>query len=68
MHYYVIFAPGYVSVSGNVPVAIMVLLSAFFGWKVNLRMRMLASGWAMVFFFGGITLIAGVNTDDWQNR
>ena len=46
----------------------MVILSAFFGWKVSLKMRMLATGWAMILFFGGITLLAGVDTDQWQNR
>eukprot|EP00092_Neocalanus_flemingeri_P021364 GFUD01023157.1.p1 GENE.GFUD01023157.1~~GFUD01023157.1.p1 ORF type:complete len:413 (-),score=90.64 GFUD01023157.1:217-1455(-) len=59
--------PGYVSVAGNVPVAIIVILSAFLGWRVSLKMRMLASAWAMVIFFGGITLLAGLDTDQWQN-
>merc|ERR1719341_1789084 len=45
----------------------MVILSAFLGWRFSLKVRILATGWAMLIFFAGITLLAGLDTDTWQN-
>jgi len=59
--------PAYLSLSGNVPLTVLVVLTALFGYKINIKTRLLTSAVTMMICFGGVTLLAGLNTDGWQH-
>lgn len=58
--------PAYISVTGNVPLTLLVVLTALFGWRISIRTRLLVSGTGMGLAFGVITILSGLSTDDWQ--
>ncbi|XP_023335360.1 equilibrative nucleoside transporter 3 [Eurytemora carolleeae] len=59
--------PAYLSVTGNVPLTVLVVLTVVLGYRINIRLRLLISACLMVVTFAIITLFSGLNTDDWQD-
>ena len=59
---------GYLSISGNVPLTLLVVLTVIFGWKFNLKKRLILTAFGELVSFGVIAVAAGVDTDDRQDR
>ena len=59
---------GYLSLSGNVPLTLLVVLTVIFGWKFNLKKRLILTAFGELVSFGVIAVAAGVETDEWQDR
>ena len=59
---------GYLSISGNVPLTILVILTVIFGWRFNLRKRLIWTAVGELVAFGVIAVAAGMDTDSWQDR
>ena len=59
---------GYLSISGNVPLTLLVVLTVIFGWKLNLKKRLILAAFGELVSFGVIAVAAGVDTDEWQDR
>ena len=53
-------------ISGNVPLAVFVLITTVFGYKVHLRTRLLASSLIMIICFIIIQIMASLDTDSNQ--
>merc|ERR1719419_191845 len=60
--------PSYISISGNVPLPFMVILTVMFGWKVALMRRLIWTSIVMVLCFVFMIAMASMNTDSWQNN
>lgn len=59
--------PGYISITGNVPLPLMVVLTVMFGWKISLKRRLIWTSVVMVLCFVFIITITSLNTDSWQD-
>jgi len=59
--------PAYLSMSGNAPLMVFVVLTSIVGYKIRIKTRIISCSIGMVICFGGLTLLSGVNTDDWQD-
>ena len=59
--------PNQISMAGNVPLTLLVLITLFFGHHVRLRTRLLASLLLEVLAMAFLLLIASLDTDQWQS-
>ena len=59
--------PNQISMAGNVPLTLLVLITLFFGHHVRLRTRLLASLLLEVIAMAFLLLIASLDTDQWQS-
>ena len=59
--------PNQISMAGNVPLTLLVLVTLFFGHHVRLRTRLLASLLLEVLAMAFLLLIASLDTDQWQS-
>ena len=59
--------PNQISMAGNVPLTLLVLVTLFFGHHVRLRTRLLASMILEVLAMAFLLLIASLDTDQWQS-
>jgi hypothetical protein len=59
---------GYLSISGNVPLTLLVILTVIFGWRFSLKKRLILTALGEMVSFGVIAVVAGVDTDLWQDR
>jgi len=59
--------PGYISITGNVPLPLMVILTVIFGWKISLKRRLILTSIIMVLCFAFIVTISSMDTDTWQD-
>ena len=59
--------PSYLAITGNVPLALFVILSAIWGYKIHLRTRLLVCSIGMVICFIVITFFVSINTDQNQD-
>lgn len=59
--------PSYLGISGNVPLALFVVLSTIWGYKVKLRTRLLMCSIGMVLCFVIIQVLVSINTDNFQD-
>ena len=59
--------PSYLGISGNVPLALFVVLSTIWGYKVKLRTRLLMCSIGMVLCFVIIQVFVSINTDNFQD-
>ena len=53
-------------ITGNVPLAVFVMVSTVFGYKVHLRTRLLASTLVMIICFIVIQIMVSLDTDNHQ--
>jgi len=58
--------PGYLSISGNLPLAVFCILTTIFGWRFDLKKRILLTACGEVLAFGVIAIAAGIDTDHQQ--
>ena len=63
-----VIIPGYLSISGNVPLTILVIFTVIFGWRFNLKKRLILTALGELVAFGVIVVAAGLDTDQWQDR
>jgi len=60
--------PAYLSVTGNVPLTLLVVISAIWGHRFNIKLRLVVSGVLMTIAFAVTTLLSGLDTDSWQDE
>ena len=53
-------------IAGNVPLAVFVMITTVFGYKVHLRTRLLASSLVMIICFIIIQIMVSLDTDSYQ--
>jgi len=58
--------PGYLSISGNLPLTFFVILTVVLGWRVNLKKRLLLAGICELFSFAVIVVASSFDTANWQ--
>jgi len=57
----------YLAIASNIPNALFVILNAVYGQKFSLNQRVSFALVGINIFFIVITVLSGVNSDDWQN-
>jgi len=58
--------PGYLSISGNLPLSISVIFTVIFGWRFSLKKRLILTALGEIVAFGVIVVAASLDTDKWQ--
>jgi len=60
--------PGNLNMCLNIPLAVMVITTTIFGWKINPRTRLIASGLLQAVALIGLTVVCAVDTDHIQDK